>query len=89
MALNKDLKQQLVKEYALKEGDTGSPEVQIAILTYEINLLNQHLSIHTHDYLSKRGLLQKVGHRRDLLKYLKTKDYNRYEALIKKLNLRR
>ncbi len=89
MALTKEVKQNLIKEYQVKEGDTGSPEVQIAILTYEINELNKHLSVHIHDYLSRRGLLQKVGHRRDLLAYLKEKDYDRYETLIKKLNLRR
>ena len=89
MALNKEVKQQIVKEFAVKEGDTGSPEVQIAILTKEINTLNEHLKIHIHDFHSKRGLLMKVGQRKRLLQYLAQKDINRYRTLINKLGLRR
>jgi len=72
-----------------KEGDSGSTEVQIAILTAEINRLNEHLKDHIHDYHSGRGLLKKVGHRRNLLNYLRNKDIARYRELIKELNLRK
>lgn len=89
MALSKELKQSLIKEYAIKDGDTGSPEVQIAILTHEINQLNAHLQTHIHDFHSRRGLYMKVGHRRSLLKYLRENDVNRYQALIERLGLRR
>ncbi|MFV0425290.1 MAG: 30S ribosomal protein S15 [Bacilli bacterium] len=89
MALAKEKKQTIIKEYAIKEGDTGSPEVQIAILTAEINELNDHLKKHIHDFHSKRGLLKKVGHRRNLLGYLRDKDVVRYRELISKLGLRR
>jgi small subunit ribosomal protein S15 len=89
MALTKEQKQELVKEYGRKDGDTGSPEVQIAILSTEITELNEHLKLHKHDHHSRRGLLMKVGHRRNLLKYLAKKDIERYRALIKKLGLRR
>ncbi len=89
MALAKDKKQEIIKEYAIKEGDTGSPEVQVAILTAEINELNEHLKAHIHDFHSKRGLLKKVGHRRNLLGYLRGKDVVRYRELISKLGLRR
>ena len=89
MALTKEQKMELVKEYGRKEGDTGSPEVQVAILTTEITELNEHLKIHKHDHHSRRGLLMKVGHRRNLLKYLAKKDVERYRSLIKKLGLRR
>ena len=88
MALTKEVKDRLVKEYALKEGDTGSTEVQVAILTEEINNLNAHLSVHIHDFTSKRGLRMKVGQRRSLLAYLKKTSPERYAALIKKLGLR-
>ncbi len=89
MAITKERKQQLVEAYRLKEGDTGSPEVQIAILTDEINELNAHLQVHKHDFHSRRGLLKKVGHRRNLLKYLAKKDVERYRSLIARLGLRR
>lgn len=89
MAISKEAKQQIVEEYRLKEGDTGSPEVQVAILTTEINELNEHLKVHTHDHHSRRGLLKKVGRRRNLLKYLAKKDVERYRGLIKRLGLRR
>ncbi len=89
MALTREKKQNIIKEYAIKEGDTGSPEVQIAILTAEINELNDHLKKHIHDFHSKRGLLKKVGHRRNLLGYLRDKDVVRYRELISKLGLRR
>ncbi len=89
MALTKEEKKLIVETYRVKEGDTGSPEVQIAILTKEINDLNEHLKIHKHDHHSRRGLLKKVGHRRNLIKYLAKKDVERYRVLIGKLGLRR
>ena len=89
MALNKDQIKKIVDEYQIKEGDTGSVEVQVALLTEEINLLIEHLKIHKHDHHSRRGLLIKVGKRRSLLNYLKNKSLERYADLIKKLNLRR
>lgn len=89
MALSKEEKQALVEEYRVKDGDTGSPEVQIAILTKEIIELNEHLKVHRKDHASRRGLLKKVGHRRNLMKYLAKKDVERYQTLIKKLGLRR
>ena len=82
-------KEQIIKEYQTHEGDTGSPEVQIAILTYEINKINSHLKEHPHDFHTRRGLLKKVGHRRNLLTYLKNKDIQRYRELIAKLGLRK
>ena len=89
MALTNEAKKAIVEEFRLKEGDTGSPEVQVALLTNEITELNEHLKIHIHDHHSRRGLLKKVGHRRNLLKYLARKDVKRYRDLIKKLGLRR
>ncbi len=89
MALSKEKIREIVSEYQLKEGDTGSPEVQVAILTVEINTLNEHLKQHKHDFHSRRGLLMKVGKRRSLLKYLKSVSLERYVTLIKKLGLRR
>ena len=77
------------KEYQTKEGDTGSPEVQVAILTYRINDLNEHLKIHKKDHHSRRGLLKMVGQRRNLLAYLKAKDLERYRTLIARLGLRK
>ncbi|MBE6735317.1 MAG: 30S ribosomal protein S15 [Clostridia bacterium] len=82
-------KQEIMKEYATHEGDTGSPEVQIAVLTKRINDLNAHLKEHPHDHHSRRGLLKMVGHRRNLLKYLAKVDIERYRALVKKLGLRK
>ena len=87
--ITKEIKQQIIKEYALKEGDTGSPEVQIAILTYRINDLNEHLKMHKKDHHSRRGLLKMVGQRRNLLAYLKDNDLDRYRDLIARLGLRK
>ena len=87
--ITKEKKQEIIKEYQLKEGDTGSPEVQVAILTYRINDLNEHLKVHKKDHHSRRGLLKMVGHRRNLLGYLKKKDINRYRAIVEKLGLRK
>ena len=87
--ITKEIKQQIIKEYALKEGDTGSPEVQIAILTYRINDLNEHLKTHKKDHHSRRGLLKMVGQRRNLLAYLKDNDLERYRNLIARLGLRK
>ncbi len=89
MALSKDEKAQIVKKYATKEGDTGSAEVQIAILTKEISELTEHLKTHKHDFHSRRGLLKKVGHRRSLLNYLMKKDVTRYREIVKSLGLRK
>ena len=85
----KEEKQAIIKEYAIHEGDTGSPEVQIAILTQKINTLNEHLKIHKKDNHSRRGLLKMVGQRRGLLKYLIKVDIERYRAIIEKLGLRK
>ena len=82
-------KAEIIKEYQLKEGDTGSPEVQVAILTYRINDLNEHLKIHKKDHHSRRGLLLLVGQRRGLLNYLTKIDVERYRALVEKLGLRK
>ena len=78
-----------MKEYATHEGDTGSPEVQIAVLTRRINDLTEHLKEHKKDHHSRRGLLKMVGHRRNLLNYLMKKDINRYRAIIEKLGIRK
>ena len=83
------MKSQIIADYQLKPGDTGSPEVQVAILTFRINDLNEHLKIHTHDHHSRRGLLKMVGQRRNLLNYLKEKDIERYRSLIGRLGLRK
>ena len=82
-------KLEIIKEYQTKEGDTGSPEVQVAILTYRINDLNEHLKIHKKDHHSRRGLLKMVGQRRNRLNYLKNKDIERYRNLIARLGLRK
>lgn len=89
MALTKEVKSAIVKEYQRDAKDTGSVEVQVAILTEEIKVLTEHLKEHIHDYHSKRGLLQKVGKRRSLLDYLKKTDVQRYRELIAKLGLRK
>ena len=89
MALTKEEKASIVKEFARGKNDTGSAEVQIAILTKEINQLTEHLKTHIHDYHSRRGLLMKVGQRRSMLEYLKKSDITRYRELIKKLGLRK
>ena len=77
----------IMQEYATHEGDTGSPEVQIAVLTKRINDLTEHLKIHKKDHHSRRGLLKMVGHRRNLLNYLMKKDINRYRSIIEKLGI--
>ncbi len=82
-------KAEIINEYMTHEGDTGSPEVQIAILTYRINDLNEHLKIHKKDHHSRRGLLKMVGQRRNMLNYLKNKDVERYRSLIARLGLRK
>ncbi|HCH28057.1 MAG TPA: 30S ribosomal protein S15 [Ruminococcaceae bacterium] len=84
-----DVKNQVIKDYAIHEGDTGSPEVQIALLTTRINELNAHLDVHKKDHHSRRGLLKMVGHRRNLLAYLQKNDIERYRAIVKKLGLRK
>lgn len=84
-----ETKQQIIAEYATHEGDTGSPEVQIALLTNRINELTAHLKIHKKDHHSRRGLLKMVGHRRNLLAYLAKNDIERYRSLIKRLNIRK
>ncbi|HAX03235.1 MAG: 30S ribosomal protein S15 [Tenericutes bacterium GWC2_34_14] len=89
MALSKERKNEIIKEYATKEGDTGSPEVQVAVLTEQINQLNQHLQTHSHDFHSRRGLYLMIGQRRRLLNYLRNQDVNRYQTLITKLGIRR
>jgi small subunit ribosomal protein S15 len=89
MALTQERKQELIQQYRTHPSDTGSPEVQIAILTENINNLTEHLRVHKKDHHSRRGLLKMVGQRRKLLAYLKSKDINRYSALIEKLGLRR
>ena len=87
--ITKKKKEAIIAEYATKEGDTGSPEVQVAILTARINELNEHLASHQKDFHSRRGLLKMVGKRRNLLNYLKEKDIERYRTLIKRLGLRK
>lgn len=89
MALCKEVKSAIVKEYQRDAKDTGSVEVQVAILTEEIKVLTEHLKEHIHDFHSKRGLLQKVGKRKSLLAYLKKEDVTRYRELIAKLGLRK
>ncbi|MDR0874917.1 MAG: 30S ribosomal protein S15 [Clostridiales Family XIII bacterium] len=82
-------KAQIIADYQTQAGDTGSPEVQVAILTYRINDLNEHLKAHHKDHHSRRGLLKMVGQRRNMLNYLKEKDIERYRALIARLGLRK
>lgn len=89
MALTKEKKAEIIKRFAKDEHDTGSAEVQIAILTEEILVLTEHLKEHKHDYHSRRGMLKKVGQRRSLLNYLKKKDITRYRDVVKKLGLRK
>ncbi|GAA2457809.1 30S ribosomal protein S15 [Actinomadura vinacea] len=89
MSLDTATKNKIIAEYATTEGDTGSPEVQVALLTRRINDLTEHLKEHKHDHHSRRGLLLLVGRRRQLLKYLSNKDINRYRQLIERLGLRR
>ena len=87
--LTKEVKQEIVKKYGKDAKDTGSVEVQIALLTAEINELNTHFQTHIHDFHSKRGLMKKIGHRRSLLTYLKNNDLKAYEELVKSLGLRK
>ena len=89
MALDLAIKNEIIKEYATHDGDTGSPEVQIAMLTKRILDLTEHLKEHKHDHHSRRGLLLLVGQRRRLLQYLAKKDITRYRTLIERLGLRR
>jgi len=89
MALSVQQKEDIVKEYAQAEGDTGSPEVQVALLTANINQLQSHFKAHVHDHHSRRGLIRMVNSRRKLLDYLRRKNVERYSSLIKRLGLRR
>jgi len=87
--ITKEKKTEIIKEFGISEDDTGSSQVQIAILTHRINGLNEHLKTHKKDHHSRRGLLMMVGKRNSLLKYLRNNDTDEYQKLIKKLNLRR
>ena len=87
--MDKNVKQAIIDQYAIHEGDTGSPEVQIALLTYRINNLTEHMKANHKDHHSGRGLLKMVGHRRNLLAYLQKNDIARYRAIIEKLGLRK
>lgn len=86
--ITKDRKKEIIKEFQVKEGDTGSPEVQIAIFTEQIKELTEHLKTHKKDYSSRRGLYMMIGQRKGLLNYLQKTDIERYRSLIKKLNIR-
>ncbi len=86
--LEKSVKTEIIEQYRVHEGDTGSPEVQIAVLTKRIRDLTEYLKVHIHDYHSKKGLLTLVGKRRKLLRYLSAKDFGRYKTLIESLGLR-
>ena len=87
--IQKEVKQQLIEQYKMHEGDTGSPEVQIAILTHRINNLTEHLKKNKGDHHSRRGLLKMVGHRRNLLGYLQRVDIERYRSIVERLGLRK
>ena len=89
MSITADRKQEVIQEFAMAPGDTGSPEVQVAILSERIRNLTEHLKIHKKDFHSRRGLLMMVGQRRQLLDYLKRKEAGRYETLVERLGLRR
>jgi len=89
MSIAAERKQELIKEFAVTDGDTGSADVQVAVLTERITNLTEHLKTHSKDFHSRRGLLMMVGQRRRLLDYLRKKDSKRYEALVKRLGLRR
>ncbi|GAK47249.1 30S ribosomal protein S15 [Secundilactobacillus oryzae JCM 18671] len=89
MAISQTQKNEIIKKYARHEGDTGSAEVQIAVLTADITEINNHMSTHKKDFHSQRGLMKKIGHRRNLLAYLRSKDVQRYRELINSLGLRR
>lgn len=86
--IQKEKKQAVMTEYRTHESDTGSPEVQVAVLTERVRELTEHLKVHQKDFHSRRGLLKMVGRRRKLLRYLKEKDFNRYRSLIERLGLR-
>lgn len=88
MTMTKEQKAQIIEEFRLHEGDTGSPEVQIAILTHRINSLTEHLKTHKKDHHSRRGLFKMIGQRRGLLRYLEKKDIERYRELVEKLGIR-
>lgn len=87
--ITKERKTELMKQFARSEGDTGSVEVQVAVLTEEINSLTEHMKVHKKDFHSNRGLMKKIGRRRDLMTYLRNKDINRYRDLVKALGLRK
>lgn len=89
MALEAAVKQSIIQDFATSEGDTGSPEVQVAVLTQRIKDLTEHMKVHKHDYHTQRGLLAMVGRRKRMLTYLKNTDIARYRALIERLGLRR
>ena len=89
MAITADRKKELIQEYATQDGDTGSPEVQVAILTEHIRNLTEHLKVHRKDFTSRRGLLMMVGQRSKLLRYLRRRDAQRYQTVVKRLGLRR
>jgi len=89
VALSVEEKKKIIEEFKLHDKDTGSPEVQVALLTARINYLTEHFKVHKHDFHSRNGLLKLVGQRRKLLNYLRKKDVNRYKSLIQKLNLRK
>ena len=89
MSISKEKKSQIIQDFATKQGDTGSAEVQVAILTERINALSEHMKTHAKDFHSRRGLMKMVAARRGLLAYLKKNDSARYDALIKRLNLRK
>lgn len=89
MAISQERKTEIINQYKVHETDTGSPEVQIAVLTEEINTLNEHLRVHKKDHHSRRGLMKMIGRRRNLLTYLRNKDVQRYRELINRLGLRR
>lgn len=87
--ISKEKKQEIIKNFARFEGDTGSVEVQVAVLTHDINTLTEHIKIHKKDHHSNRGLLKKVGRRRNMLTYLRNNDVNRYRELVSRLGLRK
>ena len=89
MAVTKEVKETIIAKHAKHDGDTGSPEVQVALLTKRIDNLTEHLKTHKKDHHSRRGLLKMVGHRRRLLNYLQARDLERYRALVKELELRK
>ncbi len=89
MALTKEAKAEIIKEFGLHDGDSGSAEVQIALITKRIQILTEHFKMHKKDHNSRRGLLKLVGQRRKLLNYLKRKDLEKYREILKKLNLRK